>query len=62
MVNTHFVFLPLFGACFKGYYWPLLFSLGMKSSLNVTTLESALIVFVYNYIKNVTAYLFIYGN
>lgn len=47
MVNTYFVFLPLFGACFKGYYWPLLFSLGMKSSLNVTTLESALTVFVY---------------
>lgn len=47
MVNTYFVFLPLFGACFKGYYWPLLFSLGMKSSLNVTALESALTVFVY---------------
>lgn len=47
MVNRFFVFLPLFGACFKGYHWPLLFSLDMKSSVNVRTWESALTVLLY---------------
>lgn len=56
-----FFFLPLSGACFKGYHLPLLFSLGMKSSVKVTVWDFFQF-FCISSIKNVTACLLIHGN